>query len=128
MKERRKNRRWNLLLFVPVLDINSNNILGYIADISDEGVLVFSPTPIELNQTFSLTIRLQDLKNASLDENITQEEILFQAKSRWVDVDVKPFFNRTGLTFVDISQEARNAIDNLIRNVADNLAWNKVPS
>jgi c-di-GMP-binding flagellar brake protein YcgR len=129
MKEDRRNaRRWNLLLFLPVSEVESNEVLGYIADISEEGILVFSPTPIELDQTFSLVIRLPDLKEASLDENISDERILFQATSRWVDSDAKPFFNRTGLVFVDLSPEVREILDQIIRNVADNLAWNKVPS
>jgi c-di-GMP-binding flagellar brake protein YcgR len=116
-----------LLLFLPVLNVENDEILGYIADISDEGILVFSPTPIELDQTFSLVIRLEDLKEASLEENLSDEHIQFKARSRWIDADVKPFFNRTGLEFVDISQEAHNIITNITRNVADNLAWNKVP-
>jgi len=129
MKENRRNaRRWHLLLFLPVLDAESNEVLGYIADLSEEGILLFSPTPIKLGQTFSLVIRLQDLKEASLDENITDERILFQATSRWDDTDVKPYFNRTGLVFVDLSPELREVIANITRNVADNLAWNKVPS
>jgi len=129
MKENRRNaRRWHLLLFLPVLDAESNDVLGYIADISEEGILLFSPTPIKMGQTFSLAIRLEDLKEASLDNNITDERILFQATSRWVDSDVKPYFNRTGLVFVELLPELRDVIANLTHNVADNLAWNKVPS
>ncbi len=129
MKESRRNgRRWELLLFLPALDAKSNDVLGYIADISKDGILLFSPTPIKMGQTFSLAIRLEDLKEASLDENITDERILFQATSRWVDTDAKPYFNRTGLVFVELSPELREVINNITHNVADNLAWNKVPS
>ena len=128
MKDRRNSRRWNLLLFVPVWDTNSNNILGYIADISEDGILVFSAKPFELNKTFSMTIRLQDLKRAFIDQNITNERILFHVESRWVDIEVKPFFNRTGFAFVNLSDDASNTIYNITRNLANNLAWNKVPS
>ncbi len=127
MSNRRRKPRWNLQLFVPLLDTDSNKTLGYIADVSDDGILVFSTEPIKLKQTFSLLIRLEDLKKSSLHQNIKIDKIVFKAETRWIDIDVKPSFNRTGLTFVEIAPESRTAIDTLIHNVAEHLDWNALP-
>ena len=125
MTERRNIRRWEFQPFLPLLEAENDDILGYVADISNEGILLFSTDPIELEKQFSLYLRLEDLQHNSLDENITEERICFQVESRWVDLDVKPFFNRTGLMFVNMSTELREIMAHLTRNVADKLAWDK---
>jgi hypothetical protein len=122
MKERRNNQRWNLLLFLPVFDTESNEVLGYIADINENGVLIFSKSHIELGKKILLEIRRQDLKEAFLDKEITEECIQFQVQSRWIDFDVKPVFHRTGFMFIDLSPAILDTIHTLIRNAVDNLA------
>jgi hypothetical protein len=126
MKERRNIRRWEIQPFIPLFNVETDDILGYIADLSNEGILLFSTDPIEFNKIFSLYIRLEDLRNNTLDENITEERISFQVESRWVDLEVKPFFNRTGLMFVNLSPEVHDIIAHLIDNIADMLAWGKL--
>jgi hypothetical protein len=125
MKERRNIRRWEIQPFLPLFEVETDEILGYIADFSNEGILLFSTDPIEFNKRFSLYLRLEDLRHNTLDENITEERIFFQVESRWVDLEVKPFFNRTGLMFVNLSPELREIIARLTHNIADMLAWGK---
>lgn len=124
MKERRNFRRWEVLPFLPLLEAETDEIFGYVADFSNEGILLYSTDPIELDKKFSLYLRLEDLQHGGLDENLSKKRIFFQAESRWVDLEVKPFFNRTGLMFVNISAELREIIAHLTHNIADKLAWN----
>jgi len=126
MKERRNIRRWEIQPFLPLFEAENDEILGYVADLSNEGILLFSTDPIELKKNFSLYLRLEDLRSNALDENITEERIFFQLESRWVDLEIKPFFNRTGLVFVNLSPDMRDNIARLTYNIADKIAWSKV--
>ena len=126
MNERRHFRRWDIQPFLPLFEAETNDILGYVADLSNEGILLFSTDPIELDKKFSLYLRLEDLRSNALDENITEERIFFQTESRWVDQEVKPFFNRTGLMFVNLSPELRENIARLTQNIADKIAWSNI--
>ena len=123
MKERRNIRRWEIQPFLPLFEAETDDILGYIADFSNEGILLFSTDPIEFNKNFSLYLRLEDLRHNTLDDNITEERISFQAESRWVDLEVKPFFNRTGFMFINLSPKQREIIAQLTHNIAEMLAW-----
>ena len=65
---------------------------------------------------------MQDLKEALLDKNISEERILFQAQSRWINVDTNPVFYRTDFIFIELSHESRNAISHLTHNVTKSSA------
>jgi len=122
MIDRRKTDRVTVLLFLPIFEIDSNKIIGYIADINEKGLLLFSKESIGLDKSFSFLIRLQDLKEALLDKNISEERILFQAQSRWINVDTNPVFYRTDFIFIELSHESRNAISHLTHNVTKSSA------
>ncbi|KHD11254.1 hypothetical protein PN36_00125 [Candidatus Thiomargarita nelsonii] len=117
MFERRGAKRWNLLSLIPVLNTDSNDVLGYIAELNENGILLLSENHIVLGQTFSFSISGQDLKEAFVIKNITEEGIQFEAQSRWVDIDQA--FHRTGFMFTNISPEAQNAISQLVRHVSE---------
>ncbi len=119
MKERRKINRWNLLLLIPVRHADSNDVLGYITDLNDNGIQLLSKNSIELEKIFSLSLCLQDLKQAFIFKGINQDCIPFEAQSRWFDKDENQDFHKTGFEFINISPEARNAISQLVSNVAE---------
>ncbi|MCP4701374.1 MAG: PilZ domain-containing protein [Gammaproteobacteria bacterium] len=123
MEDRRHGNRWNLLLFLPIWDEDENSVMGYIADITDDGILLFSKDHIELGRKFSLSIHMEDLTEAFLAKDISGERISFQAQSRWVDFDVKPAFHRTGLKFINLTPEQAEAVKQLVQNVSDNLVF-----
>ena len=116
----RKETRWNLVLFLPVHDLESGEFLGYIADIAEHGILLFSSEHIEMGKEYHMRVRLDDIKEALVDKDI-DSDIDFSARSRWVDLDVKPAFHRTGFMFKDLDDNTERKVRFLIRNVASNL-------
>ena len=119
MSERRNINRLNLLLLIPVRNVDSNDVLGYIANINENGILLLSKNNIELEKTFSLSLCVQDLKEAFVFKKITQECIPFEAQSRWFDKDDNQDFHKTGFQFTSISSEAHKAIRQLVSNIAE---------
>lgn len=120
MLDGRKQTRWNLILFLPVHEQKNDEFLGYVADIADQGILLFSAAHIEMGREYAMRIRHEDMEEALVATDI-EGDIEFQARSRWVDLDVKPAFHRTGFMFTDPSPDNVNKINQLIRNVAQNL-------
>lgn len=118
--DERKESRWNLMLFLPLHDAGSGELLGYIADISDHGVLLFSAGHIELGVEYAAVIYRKSLEEAMLANGINGD-IHFFIRSHWVDFDIKPAFHRTGFQLKDVTQENHDKIEQLVINVASNV-------
>ena len=118
MKERRRSKRRELLLFLPVYDRESGEVLGHLADITAEGLMLFSQQCVELGKKFNLEIRIDDLRNALVykqSDNNTEEDIQFVARSRWIAIN--PDLYRTGFMFVDMPNAARESVEQIIQNL-----------
>ncbi|MEM7016915.1 MAG: PilZ domain-containing protein [Pseudomonadota bacterium] len=121
VEDRRNISRWQLLLFLPVFDSNSDELFGYVADITTEGLLVLSKKPIDTNQPFDLEIRVDDMKEALLyQEGETDKDIKFTVQSRWAARDKQQDFYRTGLMFVDLPPQIAVSVRRLVRIVFRN--------
>jgi c-di-GMP-binding flagellar brake protein YcgR len=115
--ERRIIKRWDLLLFVPVFDTNSNELIGYIADINTTGMLIISKTYIEFGRELYLEIRLNDLKDALIDTDIDDEHINLYAQSRWTSNSSSLY--KIGLAFLELSQADKDIIHKITANVSN---------
>lgn len=116
--ERRDNKRRELLLFLPVFDEKTQHALGYLADISPDGLLLFSQSPIEQGKEFYLEIHVRDLREALVFDDQTDysgDSIRFMARSRWIGID--PGLYRTGFMFINVPEESREGIQRIIRNL-----------
>jgi hypothetical protein len=122
MRERRNIKRWSLLLFLPVYNQDTGEVLGHIADITADGFMVFSKKSIMLNSLFSLKIQADDLRESLLlspNDEDEEADIYFTAESRWTDVN--PGLYRTGLMFKDLTEENNSTLRRIVRKVAQNL-------
>jgi hypothetical protein len=66
LESRKFVKRWHLLLFLPIYQAESGESFGHIADITTEGILVFSQNIYPIHITYSLEIRYEDIENALL--------------------------------------------------------------
>ena len=120
MKDRRNIKRWSLLLFLPLYEQKTDNVLGHVADITADGLMVFSKKAIDLQQIFHLTIQSDDLRESLLfNSGDNEEDINFTAESRWTDTN--PGLYRTGLMFKDLDEKNSISLRRIVRNVAHNL-------
>ncbi|THB76273.1 MAG: PilZ domain-containing protein [Desulfobacteraceae bacterium] len=110
--EKRGSQRRHLLLYLKVFDRNSGKLLGVVADISLEGVLILSETPIGLNQTFDLEIdpgeSLQPRGKANPG---------FTARSLWAEKDANPKYTITGFKFIAPDPVFLDAVRKLIETL-----------
>lgn len=106
----RRLRRHHLIFYLKVFDRDSGDQLGFLGDITVEGMMVMSKSPIELEQEFEIEIRSQS-------EGMDTPVVACRARSLWCHTDVNPDYHATGFRFERISAEGENAVRGLIREI-----------
>ncbi|MBF0118172.1 MAG: PilZ domain-containing protein [Desulfobacterales bacterium] len=99
MVEKRKNERWGSLKIIYVL--NQESFIGYLEDISLEGMKLMSELPIPVGKTIQLSIE---------DDQI----LTLEAQSIWEKKDTE--FNEyyTGFKFLNLTQDTIAQINRFI--------------
>jgi hypothetical protein len=121
MPEHRKIvKRWDLLLFLPVIELSSGDIIGNIADLTTEGMLLFSKTPMPLHHDLTLEIRHEDLENSLLNNDLPLIPIRFIAQTRWCIPEGDLY--RSGMQFHTLAPDVQRIIRLIVRNIARNFS------
>lgn len=106
----RKQHRHHLIFYLKVYHRDSGEQIGYLGDITTDGMMVMSREPLEVDQDWELEIRTV--------ENLAEPRSLFTpARSRWCRQDVNPDFYATGFELLGTPQETTRAIQQLIREI-----------
>jgi hypothetical protein len=58
LKDQRKTARKKISGDLPVRDINNNSLMGYLADLSTEGLMLVGESPVPVNGLFQIDIEL----------------------------------------------------------------------
>ena len=65
MIEKRKNKRINVIYYLSVFDRTTDDLIGYIQDITFEGLGLLSETPLKEDATYQLTMELSSILHES---------------------------------------------------------------
>jgi hypothetical protein len=107
MVERRRLSRRHILFYSRVFDRKTGVFLGYLGNLNEGGLMIISETQIQVDLIYLLRI--------DLPEDIYSNTMLnFEAKSVWSQLDVDPNFYNTGFQFVNISDESKDIIAQII--------------
>lgn len=105
----RSIERRYLVFYLRVFDGQSNKILGHLVDISEQGIMLLSDGPIQINQDYRLRMRLPtELKD--------RNEVIFTATCRWCKNDSNPDFYRAGFQMHDLKAYPKKLITKLIHD------------
>ena len=96
-EERRNVKRSRFTYYMRVLDNNTQNLVGYLIDISSKGFQLDSPQPIPVNRDYNLRL--------DLTSDISEKAfIVFTARSRWSRPDSSdPSSHDAGFQIIKIS-------------------------
>jgi len=111
MKEKRKHKRVNLIYYLEIHDNKTDKPLGYLVDISPEGLMMISEEEISSGKEYYLKMILPESAYG-------KKAISFKADSRWAKKDVNPAFFASGYQIVDIGPVESETIATLIANFA----------
>ncbi|WP_062152892.1 PilZ domain-containing protein [Beggiatoa leptomitoformis] len=99
MSERNSIRK-HLFLYLDVFDKTNNQLLGYLGDISEQGLMFISQTQIMPDQLLNIRIELpenlQEMNKMCIDA---------QVKTRWTEPNINPQLNCIGCQFIDLDAE-----------------------
>jgi hypothetical protein len=108
MVERRKLRRKYLAFFTRIFDRGSGQLLGHLADITTEGMMVISEKPIKTGQEYKLQIDLSD-------SYFPKQRLDFHAFSIWCRPDVDPNFWNTGFQLSNMADDDAAIIELIVQ-------------
>jgi len=107
MSERRDLRRRHLLFYLRTFNTSDNSLLGWVVDLSPQGVMIISEKPVETGQEFDLKMDLPGQVGR-------KKTIKFTAESRWCRPDINPDFYDIGFFVKNIADEDRQIIESMI--------------
>jgi hypothetical protein len=119
MAIQRKESRKKLMAFTPVYELLHKTLLGYVGDLTPQGVMVIGEKPVEVGGQLTLGIDFPE----SLPE-IHAMRVVIPARAAWCKPDDSPHYFNIGLEFIEVSPENAREIDAILeryqfRNVMD---------
>lgn len=109
MQERRRLKRRTLIYYLRVIDDDTGQELGHLVDVTTEGMLLMSTTPIEVGRSFRLRMQLPNT-----DGPAGNERVAFEARSLRSSRDVNHDFIDTAFQVTSLSPRHRSHIEILI--------------
>ncbi len=106
--EKRQRRRWELVFYLRIFDQSNNSLLGHVIDIHEDGLMLLSETPIELNKDFDLSLEMPASGEGE------RQKIFCRAHSIWQSSDANPDLVDTGFQLIDPDKDSIEAIKDLI--------------
>jgi hypothetical protein len=98
MDERRNRKRVYVMFYSRIRDRRSGELVGHLVDLTPDGALVVSETPIEVGTALPLQMELPD-------DISTKQFLRFDAQVTWCRQDVDPSFCDMGFCLQDVPPE-----------------------
>ena len=110
MEEKRKLKRSYLIYPIRVFDPNSNQLIGFIENITLEGMMLKTGHPFR-------TINMYPLKMLFCEEIHKTGHFEFSAECKWWDKDSFTGFYNAGFHLEDVSFEGLQVLDKIIHRI-----------
>ena len=108
MGDKRRLKRENTIFYLETLDGSTEKTLGRLIDVTGEGVMLMSESPIEPGTRHLLRIKLpREIARAS--------QVEFEAECRWSRKSVNEDYFDSGFRITQASEKDRDLIDLLIK-------------
>ena len=107
MEDKRQLKRRHLVFYLRVFDAATDNLLGYVVDITNEGLMLVSETPIDKDKVFTIKMDLP----AEIEK---KTHLKFEAKSLWCKNDINSDYFDVGFQIKGIAHNDIQVIEDLI--------------
>jgi len=108
----RQLKRWHLIFYLRVFDNNTGELLGHLADLTTEGVMLVSDQDIPVGKDYVLKMEYPERDNRK------QGSIILNAHSLWSNPDINSQFYDNGFKLIDPSAESVTILRELIDELA----------
>ena len=108
MEERRKLPRKYLMAYSSVYEQSTGKMLGYLCDLTLDGLMVISKESLEVDKEIELYIDLPEI--------ILHKERTLKIKARivWLQPDIDPRLNNIGFQFLELTEKLKPVIAQMI--------------
>ena len=97
------------MIFSSVRDNNTSEELGYLSDLSLEGLMLISKNPKEIEKDIDLYIELPE------EPRFLQNKIIIAARTIWCEADIDPRLYNIGFQFKNLNEKDRIIIEKMIK-------------
>ncbi len=109
MNNQRKESRKKLVAFTPVYDLLHKAVIGYVGDLTPQGVMVIGEKTFENNKCLTLGIEFPDE-----DSEAHTLRVVVSGRAAWCRPDETPHYFNIGFEFIDLSPENAKIIDAIL--------------
>jgi hypothetical protein len=109
VNNQRKETRKKLVAFTPVYELLHKTLIGYVGDLTPQGVMVIGEKVLEVNRHLTLGIEFQ-----SSDPDALAVRMVISARVAWCKPEDTPQYFNIGFEFIDVSPENARTIDAII--------------
>lgn len=113
MAEKRRLKRRHLIFYLRVIEKDSNALLGFLVNITTQGIMMMSEAPLATGRIFHLKVLVDA-------EQVGEKYLEFKAVSRWCQPSVNSNFYDTGFELIDISATDLQGIQDVIEEFGFN--------
>ena len=107
MPEKRKLKRRHLIYYLQVIDRDKDKSIGFLVDITTNGIMIMNESPVETDKTFHLKVQLQT--------DLSQQSFLdFKAKSKWCKKSINADLYDTGFELIGVTAKDFRGIEDII--------------
>ena len=103
----RSVKRRHLIYYLRVMDRDTEELLGFLVDITTKGFMVMSEKPIQTGKIFHLKI----LRATDSEE---KQFLFFDARTKWSERSVNSEFYDTGFELVNVTPDDFEEIEKII--------------
>lgn len=107
MNNNRREQRKHLYYYVDILDSGTGQPLGKVVDITTGGLKLITEKAMPVDVEFSLSLRVSEIYEE-------KDDIVVKAKTLWSRSDVNVDYFDTGFEFLDVDDDTKIRIKNLI--------------
>ncbi len=111
--EKRKLKRRHLIYYLTVLEKDTDRVIGFLVDITTNGIMIMSEFPIKNETVLHLKVLLQT-------EMSKKEYMHFDAKSVWCERSINGYSYDTGLELLDVDPKDFSEIEKIITELGFN--------
>lgn len=111
MDDRRRHERREAVAPIEILDANTGEVVGLLADISSGGMMLRSERALSPGRTMRLALVLPSGEYA-------ESQIMFEASIRWCEPDLQPGAQVIGLQFSGHTPPAGLVVEELRRQLS----------
>ena len=109
MNDHRIESRKKLVAFTPVYDLLHKKLLGYVGDLTLQGVMVIGEKPVEVGKHLTLGIEFP----ASDSEKLTVS-VAFSSRAAWCRQEETSQYFNLGFEFIEVAPENAKIIEAIL--------------